>query len=129
METEGIYLKKTLLLFYTFASILLSVPWKFHPEFLYRGPNKLMIALYIIIGTLLGSAVGFVIAMRFSKSFNKKVRQSLYFKNHTELYQNPVVRKSLSLPMLMPDIDELNELFESEEVKDGEPANEKTTLL
>jgi hypothetical protein len=76
-----------------------------------------LISLYIALGTLVGSAAGFMLAMRFSKSFNKTIRQSLYFRNHPELVRNPVVRKSLSLPGIS-DIDELNE-----------PANERMSLL
>ena len=115
--------------FYYFLELQLSVPWNFHPEFLYRGPSKLIIVLYVIIGTLVGSAVGFVIAMKTSKSFNKRVRESVFFKDHTELYQNSVVRKSLGLEDYMPELDELNELYESDERKDGEPANERMGLL
>jgi hypothetical protein len=81
------------------------------------GPSRALVSLYIALGTLAGSAVGFMIAMRFSKSFNKTVRQSMYFKNHPELVRNPVVRKSLSLPGIA-DIDELNE-----------PVNERTSLF
>jgi len=94
-----------------------TLPWKFHPELLYMGPSRALISLYIALGTLAGSAAGFMIAMRFSKSFNKTVRQSMYFRNHTELVRNPVVRKSLSLPGIA-DIDELND-----------PVNERMSLF
>lgn len=67
--------------------------------------------------------------MKTSKSFNKRVRESVFFKDHTELYQNRVVRKSLGLEDFMPELDELNELYESDERKDGEPANERMGLL
>ena len=81
------------------------------------GPSRALISLYIALGTLVGSAAGFMIAMRFSKSFNKTVRQSMYFRNHTELVRNPVVRKSLSLPGIA-DIDEVND-----------PVNERMSLF
>ena len=101
------------------------VPWKFHPELLYRGPSKIIITLYIILGTLVGSAVGFIIAMRFNKSFNKRVRQSVFFREHPELVQNPNVRKSLALPDDLPELNELNALYDDED-QGVEPKEEKT---
>lgn len=113
-----------------FPSPPTSVPWNFHPEFLYRGPSKLVIALYVIMGTLLGSAAGFVIAMRFSKSFNKRVRESVFFRGHPELYQNPGLRKSLKLPEdYTSELSDLDHLYETDERKDDEPVNEKNGLL
>ena len=106
-----------------------KVPWKFHPEFIDLGPNKIVIAAYVIIGTLVGSAIGFIIAMRFSKSFNYKFTHSALFYEHPELYQNPVVRKSLSISDQMPDVDEPDEIKRNNESKEAEPRSERTTLL
>lgn len=108
---------------------MFSVPWKFHPEFIDLGPNKIIIAVYVIIGTLVGSAIGFIIAMRFSKSFNYKVTHSALFYEHPELYQNPVVRKSLSIPDQMPDLDEPEDIKRNDESKESEARNERTSLL
>ena len=47
---------------------------------------------------MIGSVVGLMIAMRMSKSFNKTVQESLYFKNHPRFAHNALVRKTLSLP-------------------------------
>ncbi|CAB9521856.1 Ectonucleoside triphosphate diphosphohydrolase [Seminavis robusta] len=86
-----------------------TLPWDFHPELLYRGPDWWLITLYVIIGTLGGGAIGFAIAMRTSKKFNKRVRQSVFFQN-SALLNNPTVRKSLSCPPL-----DLEELLKEEE--------------
>ena len=102
-----------------------AVPWKFHPELLYRGPSKLVVTIYIIIGTLVGSALGFMIAMKYNKSFNKAVRESVFVRNNPHLIRSTVVRKSLSLPGYMAEFDELTELYEND---DG-PDNENTSLI
>lgn len=86
------------------------VPWEFHPELLYQGRTWWQITLYVFLGILAGSAVGFTIAMRTSKKFNKAVRESVFFKN-TGAAKNPIVRKSLALPPL----EELSYLFDDEE--------------
>jgi hypothetical protein len=83
-----------------------SVPWDFHPELLYRGPPWWLIAVYIIVATLAGSAFGFIMAMRISKKFNKKVRESVWF-NKLPVSHVPAIRKSLRLPPT----DELSSLF------------------
>jgi hypothetical protein len=87
-----------------------SVPWEFHPELLYRGRSWWLISLYVILGILAGSAVGFTAAMRMSKKFNKAVRESTFFRK-TGMAKNPVVRKSLALPPL----EELSYLFDEDE--------------
>ena len=62
--------------------------------------------MYIILGTLAGGAVGFTMAMRMSKKFNKRVRESVFFQKSI-LAKNPVIRKSLA----MPPLEELESLF------------------
>jgi len=92
-----------------------TLPWDFHPELLMRGPSWWLIILYISLGTLAGSAVGFTIAMRMNKKFNKAVRQSVFFKK-TNLSKNPLVRKSLMLPS-----SELDYLLDDDDDDENEP--------
>ncbi|KAG7361681.1 GDA1/CD39 nucleoside phosphatase family protein [Nitzschia inconspicua] len=94
-----------------------TLPWEFHPEFLYKGRSWWQITLYIILGTLVGSATGFALAMRMSKKFNKAVRESVFFRN-TGFAKNPLVRKSLALPPL----DELSYLYDDDEKEEDESA-------
>ena len=100
-----------------------TLPWEFHPELLYKGRAWWQITLYIILGTLAGSAVGFFVAMRTSKKFNKAVRESTFFRN-TGLANNSVVRKSLALPAVN-ELSELSYLFDEDQ--DEKEANEKAT--
>ena len=67
--------------------------------------------------------------MRFSKTFNYKVTHSALFHDHPELYQNPVVRKSLSIPDQMPDVDDPYDIRRNDETKEAEPRNERMALL
>jgi hypothetical protein len=90
---------------------------------LYHGPSKIGIALYIVLGTLAGLSIGFMIAMRYNKSFNKKVRESVWIKSNPIVIQNPFLRKSLSLGAL--DIGDLSDI--SEEY--GEASSERTKLI
>ena len=92
-----------------------SVPWEFHPELLYKGRAWWEILLYVILATLAGSFVGFIVAMRYSKKFNKKIRESRLFRQSTFAH-NSVVRKSLALPPL-GSISELQALYD--EAVDG----------
>ena len=80
--------------------------------------------MYIILGTLAGSIVGFFIAMRTSKKFNKAVRESTFFRN-TGLANNSVIRKSLALPAV-DELSELSYLYDQDE-KQAE-ASEKDNL-
>jgi hypothetical protein len=96
------------------------VPWEFHPELLYKGRSWWQITLYVIFGTLAGSVVGFTMAMRMSKKFNKAVRESVFFQK-SGIAKNPLVRKSLALPPLQ----ELSYLFDEDDEKE---ANEKVSL-
>lgn len=102
----------------------MAVPWEFHPELLYKGRAWWQITLYIILGTLAGAAVGFFVAMRTSKRFNKAVRESTFFRN-TGLANNSVVRKSLALPAV-DELSELSYLYDQDE-KQAEQ-NEKSEL-
>ena len=74
------------------------MPWDFHPELLYRGPSWWLIALYIFLGVVGGSALGFIVAMRTSKRFNKRVRESAFFQSSSLLWDHASIRKSLALP-------------------------------
>jgi hypothetical protein len=89
------------------------VPWEFHPELLYKGRAWWQIILYIFFGTVAGCVVGFFIAMRTSKRFNKAVRESAFFRN-TGLANNPVIRKSLAMPPL-DELSELSYLYDQDE--------------
>jgi len=62
----------------------------------YVGPKTWLIVCGAIAASLLGSIIGFVIAMRYSKGFNKKVRQSVFFQS-IPLADSKAVRKSLNL--------------------------------
>jgi len=96
-----------------------TLPWDFHPELLYRGPSWWLISLYIVLGTLAGSAIGFMAAMRMSKKFNKAVRQSKFFQN-SALANNAMVRKSLALPDVDDSLKELEHLYDEDEVEADE---------
>jgi hypothetical protein len=100
--------------------VLSQVPWEFHPELLYKGRTWWQITLYVIFGTLAGSAVGFTLAMRMSKKFNKAVRESVFFKK-SGIAKNPLVRQSLRLPPL----EELSYLFDED---DRNQEGEKVSL-
>jgi gas vesicle protein len=82
--------------------------------YVYTGPSWWMITLLILVGTLLGTAVGFIAAMRFSKKFNKRVRESKFFKS-TGLANNSAIRKSLALPQVHEDLSELEHLYDEDE--------------
>ena len=90
-----------------------------------------MIGVYTVVGTLIGSAIGFMVAMRISESFNKTIRESHYFKNHPGISSNPMVQKTLSLPDMGMSLDELEQLYGGD---NGTPtikeaaANEKMPL-
>jgi len=91
-----------------------TLPWDFHPELLLRGPGWWIISLYIVLGTFAGSAVGFMLAMRMSKKFNKTVRQSQFFKK-SAFANNSMVRKSLAMPDVEESLEELNHLYDDDE--------------
>jgi len=69
------------------------------------------IVVLCVAGTFIGSIVGFMVAMRTNKKFNKKVRQSKFFNN--TIGKNDIVRKSLALPKF--DVHELNSLYYDED--------------
>jgi hypothetical protein len=52
--------------------------------------------------------------MRMSKKFNKKVRESKFFKN-LSFANNPIVRKSLSLPNISEELSDLQRLYDDDE--------------
>lgn len=70
--------------------------------------------MYIVLGTFAGSAVGFMLAMRMSKKFNKTVRQSQFFKK-SAFANNSMVRKSLAMPDVEESLEELNHLYDDDE--------------
>jgi len=100
-----------------------TLPWDFHPELLYRGPSWWLISLYIVLGTLAGSAIGFMVAMRLSKKFNKAVRESKFFQK-SALANNAIVRKSLALPDVDDSLKELEHLYDEDENE----ADENTSI-
>eukprot|EP00934_Nitzschia_sp_Nitz4_P002256 Nitzschia sp. Nitz4//scaffold125_size66327//31384//33714//NITZ4_006131-RA/size66327-augustus-gene-0.2-mRNA-1//1//CDS//3329534613//2256//frame0 len=65
-------------------------------EVIYTGPDMAEIALIILAAVVLGSIVGFIIAMHLSKKFNKKVQESKVFRTLSHS-TNPMVRKSFAL--------------------------------
>jgi hypothetical protein len=99
-----------------------SLGWtddEYFPEIVtvYRGPNTFVLVLIIIVASILGSIAGFLIAMRTSKKFNRRVRESVMFKPLAGS-KNSLVRKSFALPEL-DNYDELAYLIESEDRKQG----------
>mmetsp|Transcript_49478 Transcript_49478/g.120105 ORF Transcript_49478/g.120105 Transcript_49478/m.120105 type:complete len:759 (-) Transcript_49478:186-2462(-) len=82
--------------------------------YVYSGPSWWLITLYIVLGTLVGSVVGFMAAMRFNRSFNKRVRESKFFRTHS-FTQNPLVRKSLSIGNFAGDLNDLDNLYKEDE--------------
>lgn len=88
-----------------------------------EGLSWVWITIYVVVGTIAGSIVGFVTAMRMSKKFNKAVRQSAFFQN--TIGQNPAIRKSLAVPALRESLEELEYLFEKDE-NDAVDGNKST---
>jgi glucan 1,3-beta-glucosidase len=78
----------------------------------YQGPNYWIIGGMMFLAVILGSVVGFVLAMRVNKKFNKRVRESVMFRPLSNT-KNPVVRKSLALPPIS-DLGELDYLMDDE---------------
>jgi len=99
-----------------------TLPWTFHPELLYKGPNKFLVALYIVLGTLVGAVAGLMFAMRFNRTCNRKVRESQFYTSHRDLFKNDAVRKSFSL-------DELDDLYADFDPPNGQFSNERMSLL
>jgi hypothetical protein len=83
------------------------------------GLGWVWITLYVIVGTICGSAVGFLCAMRMSKKFNKAVRKSAFF-NHSILANNALVRKSLAIPDYRQSLEELNHLYDEDEEENND---------
>jgi len=104
-----------------------TLPWGFHPELLYNGPNWFVFRLYVFFGTLVGSLVGLMIAMRVNKSLNKSVRESMYFKTHPGFANNLVVRKTLSLPDVAVNFDELDRLYKQDDRQRQKQPNGRST--
>lgn len=90
------------------------VPWDFHPELLYKGRTWWQIVLYIVLSILGGGTLGFIVAMRLSKKFNKTVRESKFFRNSVFAHNN-TIRKSLALPPLADDLNDLEHLYDEDE--------------
>jgi glucan 1,3-beta-glucosidase len=86
---------------------------EYYPVIIYQGPNWLAMAGIIFFATLLGSSIGFVVAMRTSKKFNRKVRESVFFAPISNS-KNSSLRKSLALPEFT-NYDELEGLIMDED--------------
>ena len=82
-------------------------------------PSWAIVAL-CVVGTIVGCILGFMVAMRTSKKFNKKVRESKFFSS-SNLLQHNIVRKSLSLGAL--------DISDWDDDKGGNSRNEKSNLL
>ena len=80
---------------------------------IYRGPSKLVLVATVIVAALLGSVIGFIVAMRTNKGFNRKVRESVFFRplSHSRI---PIIRSSLALPEYA-NYDELEGLIPDDE--------------
>lgn len=77
---------------------------------IYRGPSYWVIGGAVLLATLGGGLVGFVVAMRVSKRFNKRVRESAFFAPIVKT-KNPHLRSSLALDAML-DMDELTYLVD-----------------
>ena len=73
--------------------------------------------MYVILGIAGGGTIGFVLAMNLNKNFNKKVRESKFFRNSI-LAKNPVIRKSLSVRDL--DLSDLDRLYDDDDELEAE---------
>lgn len=82
--------------------------------YVYTGPKWWVITIYIIVGTLFGSMVGFIMAMRLNSQFNKRVRESRFFKN-SSFARNPLIQKSLAMPRISEDFADLEHLYAADE--------------
>jgi hypothetical protein len=74
----------------------------------HEGPNWWIMALIGVGIALVAGLFGFILAMRYSPSFNRKVRQTTVFRPLTAS-KSHLVRSSLALPAL-EDYDELDSL-------------------
>ena len=88
---------------------------EYFPEYVtvYRGPNIMVLILIVLLAVIVGSVLGFAIAMRVSPKFNRKVRESRYFRPLSSS-TNSLVRKSFALPDL-DGYDELAHLVEQQQ--------------
>lgn len=66
---------------------------------LHEGPKLWMIIVFVVIGTLVGSLAGFIVAMHVSKGFNRRVRESTIFRP-LKNSKSALLRSSLALPAL-----------------------------
>jgi hypothetical protein len=69
-----------------------------------RGLGPLALAGVIVLCALVGGVVGFVVAMRASKGFNRRVRKSVLFQ---PLNRSTMIRKSLKLDTINEDYEEI----------------------
>jgi len=77
-----------------------SLGWnddEYYTRTVYRGPSTLKIILLVLFATILGSFAGFLLAMRLSKKFNRRVRESRMFRP-LAASTNTLIRKSFALP-------------------------------
>ena len=74
----------------------------------YKGAKPTTIVWFALLCVILGLFVGFCISMHLNKKFNKKVRESKYFRR-VNSSTNSLVRKSFALPDV-EDEDELERL-------------------
>ena len=81
---------------------------------IYRGPTTLALVLTVIGAALLGSVIGFIVAMRTNKGFNRKVRESVFFRPISQS-KIPLIRSSLALPEFS-NYDELQGLIPDNEI-------------
>lgn len=65
----------------------------------YRGPKIWVIVVIAAAATFVVTSIGFVLAMRMNRSFNKKVREASFFRPVARS-ENNLLRSSLKLPAL-----------------------------
>jgi hypothetical protein len=83
---------------------------------IYEGPDVKTLVLIALLCVVLGSAIGFFLAMHYNKKFNRKVRESKFFRR-VNSSTNSLVRKSFALPQI-DNIDELERLVRMQDEGD-----------
>ena len=76
--------------------------------------NKVYLVLGGILASLIGALVGFILAMRFSSGFNRRVRSMPVFEPLAKS-KSQILRSSLNLPML-EDYDEISNFVQEEDL-------------
>jgi hypothetical protein len=81
----------------------------------YTGPNMLVLVSIVVVAAILGTCLGFMIAMRTNKGFNRRVQSSSLFRPLTGS-RSSLVRRSFALPEL-DGYDDIGYLIEEQQTK------------